>query len=78
MRSTAMTKCFELRSLLDHVAAALALEDIGDLLEHLFAELAAFEILVPERDAEAQDRGRGVVDVLVELLGPQAAFCARP
>ena len=61
-----------LGSLFDHVAAPLALEDIRYLLEHRFSELAAFEILMPERNAEAQDRGRGIVDILVELLGPQA------
>src|SRR3954465_5137181 len=27
---------------------------------------------MPERNAEAQDRGGGIVDILVELLGPQA------
>src|ERR1700716_1521642 len=64
-----------LGSLFDHVAAPLALEDIRYLFEHRFSELAAFEILMPERNAEAQDRGRGIVDILVELLGPQAHLC---
>ena len=27
---------------------------------------------MPKGNAEAQDRGRGIVDILVELLGPQA------
>ena len=57
--------------MLDHVAPALALEDIGNLLEHLSSGFAAIEILVPERDAEADNRRRRIVDVLVELLGPQ-------
>ena len=35
------------------------------------ARLAARQILVPERDAEAQDGEAGIVYVLVELLGPQ-------
>ena len=59
------------RPLLDHVAAALALEQVRDLLEHRFAGLAALEILVAERDAEADDGRALVVDVLVELPGPQ-------
>ena len=74
MRSTAMMKCFERGPFLDHVAAALALEHVGNLFEHFSSELAAIEILVPERDAEAQDRGRCVVDVLIELLGPEPHF----
>ncbi len=59
------------RPLLDHVAPALALEQVGDLLEHRAAGLAAFEILVAEGNAEADDGGARVVDVLVKLLGPQ-------
>src|SRR5262249_34609019 len=36
------------------------------------AELTALEILMAERDAEREDGRAGVVDVLVELLGPDA------
>jgi hypothetical protein len=58
--------------LLDDVAPALALEHVRDLLEHLPPELAALQVLVPEGDAEAENGGAGVVDVLVELLDPEA------
>ena len=72
MRRTAMMKCCDVGPFLDHVPAALALEDVGDLLQHLRPELAALEILVAERDAEAQDGSARVVDVLVQLLRPQS------
>jgi hypothetical protein len=55
---------------LDHVAPALAFERIGYPFEHLLPELPALDVLVPERNAEAQDSGRGVVDVFVELFRP--------
>ena len=59
-----------LRSFFDHVAPAFAFEDIGYRLPHLLPELSALDVLVPKRDAEAQDRGGGVVDIFIELLGP--------
>jgi hypothetical protein len=56
---------------LDHVAPALAFERIGYLFEHLLPELAALDVLVAKRNAEAQDGDRGIVDILVELFRPQ-------
>jgi hypothetical protein len=66
-----MWKCGRVESLLDYVAPALALRRIGNALQHRFPGLAAGEVLVSEREREAQDRNAGVVHAFVELLGPQ-------
>src|SRR5215470_5133747 len=64
------------RPLLDHVSSSLTLNHVWNLLEHFGAELAAFEILMSECDAEADNRGTRVVDILVKLLGPEPHACA--
>src|SRR5215212_4590058 len=58
-------------ALLNHIAPALSLEDVGNLLEHFLSEFAALEILMTKRKAETDDGGGSVMDVLIELLGPQ-------
>src|SRR5258708_14550026 len=55
----------------NYVAPALALEDVGDCFQHLLSELATLHVLMPESNAEAQDRCGSIVDIFVELLRPQ-------
>ena len=73
MRSTAMMKCLDAVPFSTHVPAALTFEDVRDVFQHLSAELASLKILMAKRYSETQYCGRGVVDVLIKLLGrPEA------
>ena len=75
MRWTAINEVLRLRSFFNDIAPTFAFEDIGYRFQHLLSELAALDVLMPKRDAKAQDCGGGVVDVFIELLGPQPHSC---
>src|SRR5260370_16174540 len=56
---------------LDHGTPALAFEDVWNSFKHRFFELGALEILMTNGDPETADRGAGIMNILIQLLGPQ-------
>ena len=60
------------RAVLNHVTPALAFEDVWNSFKHRFSELGALEILMTKGDPETEDRRAGIMNILIQLLGPQS------
>jgi len=60
------------RAVLNHVTPALAFEDVWNSFKHRFSELGALEILMTKGDPETKDRRTGIMNILIQLLGPQS------
>src|SRR2546429_6765326 len=53
---------------LNHVTPALAFEDVWNSFKHRFSELGALEILMTKGDPETEDRGAGIMNILISCL----------